>query len=160
MSGFEIFMAVMIGAQAVAGYSASKQQAKTSEQMAASELKASKEDALRYRREQSARRANARAARGASGVDFTGSPLLVDQASLLEAMMGEKSILEGGQLRAMRLRQQAGLQEQAGVMGLLEGGTEILGVVGPNIFGGEDVAPSEAFIPGSPTGGDLNDFSF
>lgn len=101
-----------------------RQQAKRSRQEAAS----AEDD---FRRQQSRVLAARRAALGASGVDpSTGSPLLVSEDFAGETELQALRIRSGGELRATRLEQQAGLTRFAGrtarTQSFLRGGSLLL----------------------------------
>lgn len=91
-------------------------------QTAERERVVAQQDALDFRRRQEALLASGRAARGASGVTRTGSALLVDDATLLQIALGESRILEGGDLRAGRLDEDARATDRAGFGSLLSAG--------------------------------------
>jgi hypothetical protein len=65
-----------------------------------------------------------------SGVTSEGTPLLVDDAALDEALLGEATIRVGGQTRATRLEQQAVLSrfrgQAARATGALRAGSTLL----------------------------------
>lgn len=105
-----------------------RQQAQRDRQQAA----ADEED---FRRDQSRLLAARRAALGASGVDqAAGSPLLVSQDFASEVELAALRIRSGGELRATRLEQQAGLQNFQGSAaqraGFVRGGSLLLSGAG------------------------------
>jgi len=86
------------------------QQAKRERQVTAVE----EED---FRREQSRRLAQRRAAMGAGGFEAgTGSPLLAAEDFAAESELQAQRIRSGGDLRASRMEQQAGLTRTSGMM--------------------------------------------
>lgn len=87
-------------------------------------------DADAFARRQNRVRASARARRAGSGITSEGTPLLVDDAALDEALLGEATIRVGGQTRATRLEQQAVLSRLRGgaarTTGALRAGSTLL----------------------------------
>ena len=83
-------------ASGVSSFVTSRKQAKVQEQQAAFARKQAKIDAEEFRRRQRRILGQARAARGASGVDLlTGSPLLVDDDTIAEIEFGAARIVTG-----------------------------------------------------------------
>lgn len=111
---------VSIALVAGAGFSALNQisgaqaQASSLRRQARGEEQAAAFDASQFARQESATRGQARAARGASGVGFTGSALMVDEASVRQAAIQESNIRRGGRMRAQTRRREAGIAERAG----------------------------------------------
>ncbi len=91
---------------------------------------AAERDADAFARRQNRVRASARARLAGSGVTSEGTPLLVDDAALDEALLGEATIRVGGQTRATRLEQQAVLSRLRGgaarTTGALRAGSTLL----------------------------------
>ena len=91
-------------------------QARITEQQAAREREIAKAEERDYRRDQSLRFGQMRAAGGGSGVEITtGSPLLAAEDFLNETELQAMRIRKGGQTAAQRLRQQADLDRWAGM---------------------------------------------
>ena len=101
-------------------FAQSRNQAKVAREQAARERVVAGRDADLFRRRQQALLASDRAKRGASGVTG-GSGLLVDDATMLEILLGESAILEGGLIRSRRLIQGGNATEAAGLGSLLGG---------------------------------------
>ncbi len=94
---------------------AAESNARIALQEAARERAISKKEEAQFRRSQSRILASARAARAASGVRIgTGTPLLVDEATLAEIELGAETIRAGGQARAGALETEAELQRRSG----------------------------------------------
>lgn len=78
------------------------------------------------------------AAQGATGVTSEGSPLMVDEATVRQVALGAARTLQGGQLRASRLQDDATLQKMKGDAAVtgsyLDAGGSLLTSVGK--FGG------------------------
>lgn len=78
------------------------------------------------------------ASQGASGVTGSGSPLMVDEDTVRQVALGAARTLQGGQLRASRLTDDAQLQKMNGqnavTASYLDAGSSILTSVGK--FGG------------------------
>lgn len=87
-------------------------------------------DADAFARRQNRVRGSARARLAGSGITSEGTPLLVDDAALDEALLGEATIRVGGQARATRLEQQAVLSRLRGgaarTTGALRAGSTLL----------------------------------
>src|SRR3546814_552523 len=110
---------------------AAEYQAEVTQQQADQERIASRQDEEDFRRDQSRLLAQRRAAMGGSGVDMaTGSPLLANEDFASEVELQARRIRAGGETRATRLGQQAGLYEsQAGsakTAGFKRGGSLLL----------------------------------
>jgi hypothetical protein len=88
--------------------------ARIAEQQAAREREAAAVEAEDFRRREGAKRATARAARGASGVTMAGSPLLVDEATVREIALGSSRLINQGAVRGTRLEQDAELSRMSG----------------------------------------------
>lgn len=106
-------------------------QAEIARQQAEQERIASRQEAEDFRRDQSRLMARRRAVMGASGVETTtGSPLLASEDFASEVELQARRIRQGGELRATRLSQQAGLfDSQAGgarAGGFVRGGSLLL----------------------------------
>ena len=94
-----------------------------------------KSDEEDFRRNQSRALAAGRAGQGASGIDpSTGSPLLVAADFASEVELSALRIRSGGEVRATRAEQQAGLVRQqgraAGRAGFTRGGALLLSGIG------------------------------
>lgn len=116
MSGAAFF--AILGGLAKSGQN--RAQARILREQAGRERVVAGREADLFRRRQGALLASDRAARGASGV-AGGSGLLVDDATMLEILLGEATIREGGEIRARRLTQQANIRKNTAVLGLLGG---------------------------------------
>lgn len=106
-------------------------QADIANQQAEQERIASRQESEDFRLNQSRLMAKRRAIMGGSGVESTtGSPLLVSEDFATETELNARRIRSGGELRATRLGQQAGLyQSQAGgarTGGFVRGGSLLL----------------------------------
>jgi len=124
-----VLAAVGIGLSAYSQYKGSKQKAAGLEEQAESEILATAFNVRRQERSGSAVVGRARALRGASGVAFTGSPLMVDEATVRELATNVEESKRLGLKRAEVLRKGASNVESAGKIGaissLLRGGGEI-----------------------------------
>lgn len=104
-------------------------------QQAEQERTASRQEEEGFRRDQSRLLAKRRATMGGSGVDTSmGSPLLASEDFASEVELQAQRIRAGGELRATRLGQQAGLyQSQASgarTAGYVRGGSLLVGGAG------------------------------
>jgi hypothetical protein len=124
--------------QAKAQQRASEYNAKMAEVEAAGERDAASAEADDYRRKQRGARAGAIAERAASGVQLSGTPLLIDEDILGEIDLGAARIGHQGQTRATGLENEAKLEKakaknygQAGKLSMLTGfakaGSSLLG---------------------------------
>lgn len=87
-------------------------EAEIARQQAENERTVSRQESEDFRRNQASLFAKRRAILGASGVQTaTGSPLLASEDFAAEVELGERRIRAGGELRATRLSQQAGLYD-------------------------------------------------
>lgn len=81
-----------------------------------------------------------RAARGATGVTSEGSPLMVDENTVRQVALGAARTLQGGELRASRLQDDATLQrmkgENAVTASYLDAGSSLLTAGSKMKFGG------------------------
>lgn len=112
-------MSVMLAGSAVSAagqISAAGAQSETLLRQAESEQQAADFEARQFRRRESARLASARAQRGASGVAFTGTPLLVDEATVSAIALNEAAIREQGTIRARNLRSESRNVRRAGTV--------------------------------------------
>lgn len=90
-------------------------QARVAEQQADSEKRISEEQERDYRKAQSAKLAEMRAAMGKSGTDMgTGTPLLAFGNFAEEAERNALRIRSGGETQSSRLKEQAGFYRSAG----------------------------------------------
>lgn len=129
---------LMSGASAIgqgrATNEAAKMQASIYEQQAAHERKAAAIEESEYRDRQNRLLANARARAGAAGVGMEGSPLLVLSDFASEAEQQALKIGHGGELRATRMEQQAGMTRFTGrqeqMAGYMRAGASLLGSAG------------------------------
>lgn len=91
-----------------------------------------------YIRKGSDTETSAVAAQGATGVTGEGSPLMVDENTVRQVALGAARTLQGGQLRANRLQDDATLQKMKGdnavTSSYLDAGSSLLTSVGK--FGG------------------------
>ena len=116
-----------------------KLQSRVLRQQAESQRQQSAADEADFRARQSRLLAQRRAALGASGVDpASGSPLLVSEDFASEVELNALRIRAGGEVRATRLEQQAGLQRFQGraarTSGFFRGGSLLLTGAG-KVFG-------------------------
>lgn len=110
-------------------------QAEVTQQQAEQERVASRQEEEDFRRDQARAYATRRAAMGSSGVEMnTGSPLLASEDFASEVELQARRIRSGGELRATRLGQQAGLYESqassAKTAGFVRGGSLLVGGAG------------------------------
>ena len=100
------------------GYAANKQarfEASVNEQQAGREREIAVGEERDFRRRQSSILAERRAALGGSGVQIdTGTPLLGSEDFAAEVELQARRIRAGGQIRATRLEQEAGLRRAGG----------------------------------------------
>lgn len=93
------------------------------------------------------------ALQGATGVTGEGSPLMVDENTVRQVALGAARTLQGGDLRASRLKDDATLQKMKGdnavTASYLDAGSSILTSVGKFGGGGKGFA---GFGGGSPSG--------
>lgn len=124
--------------QAKAQQRAAEYNAKMAEVEAAGERDAASAEADDYRRKQRAARASATAERAASGVQLSGTPLLIDEDILGQIDLGAARIGHQGQVRATGLENEASLERakaknygKAGKLAMLTGfasaGSSLLG---------------------------------
>lgn len=124
--------------QAKAQQRAAEYNAKMAEVEAAGEREAAGAEADDYRRKQRAVRASATAERAASGIQLSGTPLLIDEDILGQIDLGAARIGHQGQTRATGLENEANLERakaknygKAGKLALLTGfaqaGSSLLG---------------------------------
>ena len=122
-------------------------QARILEQQATSDRQQAAADEADFRARQSRLQARRRAGLGASGVDpAAGSPLLVSEDFASEVELNALRIRSGGEVRATRLEQQAGLTRFAGQQaqrsGFLRGGSLLVTGAGKS-FGRHSPLPHE-----------------
>ncbi len=112
--GSGVFGALGALRQGAAARAAGKFQQKVMKQQAASERSAARAEAEDLRISGSRARASSLARLGASGVDVSGSPLMVDEAFVRDVALQSARALHGGQVRGQRLEQQGKLARFAG----------------------------------------------
>lgn len=88
--------------------------ASVDQQRAASEQDAAAAEAQDVTRQGTSRLASGIAAQGASGVTPEGSPLMVDEATVREIALGAARKIQGGDVRAGRLQDDAKLETMKG----------------------------------------------
>lgn len=119
-----------------------RSQAKVMEQQANFERAQAQIDADEFRRRQRRLLGTARATRGATGVDLlSGSPLQVDDATIDQIVFETERVRQGGDIRAMRMEQQAGFTRASGASALAgsvlsAGSTFLTSDAGQSMFGG------------------------
>ena len=129
-------VATVVGAisQGRAVQAQSNLQAGILQQQSVRERRQAKADESDFRRNQSRILAARRAAGGASGITPTGSSLLVAEDFAGEVELNALRIRSGGEVRATRLEQQAGLERFAGRaasrQGFIRGGSLLLSGAG------------------------------
>jgi hypothetical protein len=109
-------------------------------QRAAEEVDQSKAQTQDYIRKGSDVESSAVASQGATGVTGSGSPLMVDENTVRQVALGAARTLQGGQLRASRLQDDATLQRMKGdnavTASYLDAGSSLLTGVGKFKGGG------------------------
>lgn len=117
---------------------ASDYNAAVDNQRAAEETDQANASTQDYIRKGSDTEASAVASQGATGVTGSGSPLMVDENTVRQVALGAARTLQGGQLRASRLQDDATLQKMKGdnavTASYLDAGGSLLTSVGK--FGG------------------------
>lgn len=106
------FSAMSASAQASAG----GDRASILRRQGIAEEQASEFEARQYAKSESANLATARARRADSGVAFTGTPLIVDEATVQEIALNEENIRRQGIIRGQNLRTEGSLARREGTM--------------------------------------------
>lgn len=102
------------GLSALAQIGQARAQSKLLRRQARAEQQASAFEARQFGKQESGRLARARALRAGSGVAFTGTPLLVDEATVQEIALGEANIRRQGQISAQNRRAEADIARRTG----------------------------------------------
>lgn len=157
--GLEIATVAAIGAAVAAvgtvasgamSFMQARSQAKAQEQQADFTRRQAEIDASEFRRNQRRLLGEARATRGATGVDLlSGSPLLVDDETIDEIIFQTERVRQGGEITAGRLENQAQFTRAAGTSALVgsvieAGGTFLTSGAGSRMFGGSGGAAASA----------------
>ena len=112
-----VLAAIGAGLSAYSSYKGGKEKSEGLEASAESELLSAAFNVRRQEGASSALIGRARALRGASGVAFTGSPLMVDEATVREAATNIEETKRLGLARAEALKKGAGRVRKAGAIG-------------------------------------------